>query len=88
MRSRVLCAHVHPVLHDAKAAGDECGVGQRRVRCRIGACAVIVRERRRLIDEYTASQVDRQRDAGILGDRDRIVVTLGSLEYAESVNAP
>ena len=35
--------------------------------------AVEVRERRRLVDEHAAGQVDRQRDAGILRHVDRLV---------------
>ena len=47
------------------------GIGQRRIGSRIGAGAVEIGERRRLVDEHAAGQVDRQRDADVLGDVDR-----------------
>ena len=45
-------SNVHPMLHDAEAVRDVGGVGQRRIGRRIGARAVEVGERRRLVDEH------------------------------------
>ena len=54
------------MLDDTEASGHERRIGQRRVGRRIGARAVVVGERRRLVDEHAAGQVDRQRDARLL----------------------
>ncbi|CAG9187878.1 hypothetical protein BVI2075_100072 [Burkholderia vietnamiensis] len=62
-RGRRLRCNMHSALHDAEPVGDERRVGQCRVGGRVRAGAVEVGERGRLVDEYAARQVDRQRDA-------------------------
>ena len=47
---------MNSALHHAEAIGDERGVRQRGIGCRIGARSVEVRERSRLIDENAAGQ--------------------------------
>ena len=53
-------------MHHAEAIGDKSRIGQRCIGGRIGAGRVEIAECGRLVDEYAAGQVDRQRDAGLL----------------------
>src|SRR6476661_1223410 len=52
-------------LHDAEAGGDVRAVGVARVGGRVGAGAVEVRVRRRLVDEDAPEEVLRERDADV-----------------------
>jgi hypothetical protein len=76
------------MLHDTKPRSDERRIRERSVRRRVGAGSVEIRERRGLVDEHPARQVDRQRNAGLLRDVDRALDDLFALEYTESVSAP
>src|SRR5690606_21481177 len=51
---------VPPALYDAEAVGDKGRIGIRGVGRRVAASAVKIGERRRLVDEDTPGQVDRQ----------------------------
>ena len=56
---------MNATLHNAEAIGDERRIGQSCVGSRVGARAVKVGERGRLIDEHAAGQVDRERNAAV-----------------------